>query len=351
MKKALLKTITLGLSTMLVLGGCASKQSTTDTSAKPAASESSAAAEETKKPYKVAGIYKAGDQSWFIDEGKATETRLKELDPTIEWIYMDAKMNPETYLQLLDNVIAQEVDALVVCIPDQKLSQVTVDKLKAANIPVIAADDPLQDESGKLLAPVMSLDAYKLGEGVAEHLVTVMKEDGADKAAEAGVMIITMDTVSSCVPRTDGEYAKLTELLPDFDTSKILKADTNGTTEKGFEAASAVIVANPQIKKWYVMGANEESVIGAARALEQSGLDKDAYVVGLGGYMAKDEFKKEYSCVKAAAYFSSADCGTPIGDIVYNAIAKGEAMPEKSIFTGKIVTKENYKEIMGKDAE
>lgn len=346
MKKLLLKAIAVGLSSMLILGGCGAKQDTGATSADSADSKT-----ETKKSYTVAGIYKAGDQSWFIDEGKATEKRLKELDPNIKWIYMDAKMNPETYLQLLDNVIAQKVDALVVCIPDQKLSQVTVDKLKAANIPVIAADDPLQDESGKLLAPAMVLDAYKLGEGVATHLVDVMKAAGADKADDTGVMLVTMDTVSSCKPRTDGEYAKFTELLPDFNTSKIVKADTNGTTEKGFEAASAVIVANPQIKKWYVMGANEESVIGAARALEQAGLDKDAYVVGLGGYMAKDEFKKDYSCVKAAAYFSSSDCGTPIADIIYNAIAKGEPMPEKSIFAGSIVTKENYKEVMGKDAE
>ncbi len=348
MKKKLVATLALTVSAIMLFAGCTS--SSTKTQA-PAAETKTEAPAEAKKALKIAGIYKAGDQSWFIDEGKATETRLKELDPSIEWIYMDAKMNPETYLQLLDNVIAQKVDGVVICIPDQKLSQVTVDKLKEANIPVIAADDPLQDESGKLLAPVMSLDAYKLGAVIGEHVANVVKENGHDQATDVGVLLVTMDTVSSCVPRIDGEYDKFTEMIPGFDKAKILRADTNGTTEKGFEAASAVITANPAIKKWYVMGANDESVIGAARALEQAGIDKDAYAVGLGAYMAKDEFKKEYSCVKAAAYFSAADCGRPIADLMYNHIVKGEAIPEKSIFTGQIVTKDNYKEIMGKEAE
>ena len=53
-----------------------------------------------------------------------------------------------------------------------------------------------------------------------------------------------------------------------------------------------MFTAHPEIKTWLVTGANEEGTIGAVRALESAGLDKNACVVGLGAYMAKDEFRK-----------------------------------------------------------
>ncbi|MEI3282659.1 MAG: hypothetical protein V8R61_08135 [Enterocloster sp.] len=70
---------------------------------------------------------------------------------------------------------------------------------------------------------------------------------------------------------------------PDFPAERIFKADYDGTTDKGNVAATSVITAHPEIKKWLVTGANEEGTIGAVRALESAGLDGDACVVGLEG--------------------------------------------------------------------
>ena len=44
----------------------------------------------------VYGIYKAGDQTWFIDEGDAAKKAVE--DAGGEFIYVDAKMSPEEYL-------------------------------------------------------------------------------------------------------------------------------------------------------------------------------------------------------------------------------------------------------------
>ena len=41
----------------------------------------------------VYGIYKAGDQTWFIDEGEAAKNAVEALGG--EFVYVDAKMNPE----------------------------------------------------------------------------------------------------------------------------------------------------------------------------------------------------------------------------------------------------------------
>ncbi|SHI78934.1 arabinose ABC transporter substrate-binding protein [Propionispora hippei] len=303
-----------------------------------------------KKKLVIAGIYKAGDQVWFIDEGKAAEKAAKEMGAS-DFLFIDAKMNPDTYLQAIDNVIAQKVDGVVTCIPDQKLSKVTVEKLKQAGIPVVAADDALQDESGKKLAPWVGINAYKIGQVNGEWMANYAKTNGFDKDNQAGLLILTMDTVSSCVPRTQGEEEKFKELLPGFSGDRIFKADYNGETDKGFNGAAAIFTAHPEIKKWMVMTANEEGAVGAVRALEQAGLDKSSCVIGLGGYLAKDEFKKEYSAMKAATYFSSDAVGGTSVKVLMNYILKKEEMPMETAVDAAIVTKDNYKQIMGKNAE
>lgn len=108
-----------------------------------------------------------------------------------------------------------------------------------------------------------------------------------------------------------------------------------------------MITAHPEIKTWLVTGANEEGCIGAARALESAGLG----VVGLGGYMAKDEFKKDGgSCVKASAYFSAESVGAGSIDVLLQLI-EGKEPPKETAVDAVVVTPDNYVEVMGKYAE
>lgn len=299
----------------------------------------------------VYGIYKAGDQTWFIDEGAAAQAAVEAAGG--EFIYVDAKMNPEEYLKAIDNAIANKASGIVTCIPDQTMSQAAVDKATEAGIPIVAADDALQDADGNKIAPWVGINAYVIGEANGEWIANYAKDNDLVGKDEVGLLLMTMDTVSSCVPRAEGEYAKFTELLPDFNTDNIFKADYDGTTDKGNTAAAAVITANPQITTWLVTGANEEGCIGAARALESAGLDADACVVGLGAYMAKDEWNNkgaDGTCVKASAYFSAEQVGAGSVDVLMKLI-NGEEPELETAVDAVVVTPENYKDEMGKYAE
>ena len=297
----------------------------------------------------VYGIYKAGDQTWFIDEGEAAKNAVEALGG--EFVYVDAKMSPEEYLKAIDNAVANHATGIVTCIPDQTLSQAAIDE--AAGIPMVAADDALQDDEGNKLAPWVGINAYVIGEANGEWLANYAIENELVGKEEVGLLIMTMDTVSSCVPRAEGEYDKFTELCPDFPEDRIFYADYDGTTDKGNTASAAVFTAHPEIKTWLVTGANEEGTIGACRALEVAGLDADACVVGLGGYMAKDEWNDkgaDGTCMKAAAYFSSLQVGEGSVNVLMQII-NGEEPDMETAVDAIIVTPENYKEVMGKDAE
>ena len=297
----------------------------------------------------VYGIYKAGDQTWFIDEGEAAKNAVEALGG--EFVYVDAKMNPEEYLKAIDNAVANQATGIVTCIPDQTLSQAALDA--AGDIPMVAADDALEDADGNKLAPWVGINAYVIGEANGEWLANYAKDNDLLDKEDTGVLIMTMDTVSSCVPRAEGEFAKFTELCPDFPEDRIFFADYDGTTDKGNTASAAVCTANPQIKTWLVTGANEEGTIGACRALETQGLDADACVVGLGAYMAKDEWNDkgaEGTCMKAAAYFSSLQVGEGSVNVLMQLI-NGEEPALETAVDAIVVTPEDYKEVMGKDAE
>jgi L-arabinose transport system substrate-binding protein len=297
----------------------------------------------------VYGIYKSGDQTWFIDEGAAAQAAVEAAGGT--FVYVDAKMNPEEYLKAIDNAVANNATGIVTCIPDQTLSQAAIDE--AGGIPMVAADDALQDDDGNKLAPWVGINAYVIGEANGEWLANYANDNDLVGNDEVGLLIMTMDTVSSCVPRAEGEYAKFTELCPDFNEDNIFYADYDGTTDKGNTAAAAVITANPQITTWLVTGANEEGTIGACRALETAGLDANACVVGLGAYMAKDEWNDkgaDGTCMKAAAYFSSDSVGAGSVEVLLGLI-NGEDVEMETAVDAIVVTPENYKEVMGAAAE
>ena len=294
-------------------------------------------------------IYKAGDQTWFIDEGAAAEAAAKEAG--YDFTYVDAKMSPEEYLRAIDNAIANNAAGVVTCIPDQTMSQAAVDKLAEAGIPVVAADDALQMTDGTKIAPWVGINAYVIGEANGAWIAEYAKANNLVDDPECALLIMTMDTVSSCVPRAEGEYDKFTELCPEFDTAKIYKADYDGTTDKGNTASAAVFTAHPEITKWLVTGANEEGTIGALRALESAGLDGESCVVGLGAYMAKDEWKKDgESAMKASAYFSSNSVGAGSIEVLLQIIDGQEVTMETAV-DAIVVTPETYVEVMGKDAE
>ena len=297
----------------------------------------------------IYGIYKAGDQTWFIDEGAAAEAAAKEAG--YDFTFVDAKMSPEEYLRAIDNAIANNAAGVVTCIPDQTMSQAAVDKLAEAGIPVVAADDALQMTDGTKIAPWVGINAYVIGEANGAWIAEYAKANNLVDDPECALLIMTMDTVSSCVPRAEGEYDKFTELCPEFDTAKIYKADYDGTTDKGNTAAAAVFTAHPEITKWLVTGANEEGTIGALRALESAGLDGESCVVGLGAYMAKDEWKKDgESAMKASAYFSSNSVGAGSIEVLLQIIDGQEVTMETAV-DAIVVTPETYVEVMGKDAE
>jgi len=305
----------------------------------------------------IAYICKDLSQQWYIDQSEQMQKIAMELGAS-DVIMCNTSMDPEKYMIYLDNMISQAVDMIIVCPPDQQLSRLTVDHCKIAGIPVIAVDDALIDKDGKVLAPVVELAAFEVGRQQGEWLGEYYKANYASQdPAEVGYMVMTMNEVSSCVLRHLGAQEAFGEKSDGFDQNNMVEVNYDGTPEKGFEVAAATIAAYPKIKYWMVTAPNEEGAYGATRAIEQAGKDRNAVVVGSGAYYAKDEFKKDYSAMKAAVFYDARVAGETVVREAMGYLKEGVEMCGDYKINGQefgrrpfgsvLVTRDNYLEIMG----
>ena len=325
------KILALVLVAMLAIGGCAFAEALHDKNG--------------DGKLVVYGIYKAGDQTWFINEGDAARKTVEAAGG--EFYYEDCLMDGSKMLDAIDRAYANGADGIVICTPDQTMSQNVVDKCNEYGIAVVAADDALE-VNGEKIAPWVGIVGYDIGSSCAEWLCDYMAEKNLVEDETCGVLIMTMSTVSSCVPRTDGEYDVLISRFPAFTDNgngRLFYADYDGTTEKGNTASAAIITGNPQITKWMVMGANEEGVIGCVRALETNGVDAESACVGMGAYMVVEEYEKG-SALRAAPFFSDVAIGTYSVNTLFDVIDGNEVEMETAV-PAEITTPENYHEILG----
>jgi L-arabinose transport system substrate-binding protein len=293
-------------------------------------------------------MVKRADEPWFQVESKGFEDAANAKG--VKAIMMDNKMDPNAFLTNIDNAIAQKVAGIAVCIPDQKMSKAAVDKAKAAGIPIIAVDDSLIDEAGNALAPYVGMDAKKIGIQVGEWLAEEVNKAGwmKDSSKKVGIAAMTYDQVSVIKDRTDGSRQALLEKCEGLKAEQIFEANYKNTDAVGsLEAMQGLITSHPEITNWIIYAGNDEGVVGAVRALEQAGKDKDAIGCGLGAGLAKGEFEKEKATAfKASVAISSADHGKICLDLLYDYAVNKTEIPMVTNSSGTIVTRDNYKEVL-----
>ena len=120
-KKVVAMVLTLTMAVGMLTGCSGPENDTAAGSSKDAGAEAGKSGEKKDGDLLVYGIYKAGDQTWFIDEGDAAKAAVEAAGG--EFVYVDAKMNPEEYLKAIDNAIANNAAGIVTCPPDQTMSQ------------------------------------------------------------------------------------------------------------------------------------------------------------------------------------------------------------------------------------
>lgn len=293
----------------------------------------------------IAGIYRDGSKSVYINEGLSALNESKKLG-AYEFIYIDGNNNEQDYMQGIDSIIDEEVDGVILCQPYESLSDEITDKLTKANIPFVSTNTPIKNIKGQLMAPIIGVDDYALGHMTGDWMANYTIKNGLIDVETVGLMLLVNNTLPNMESRKEGQINRFMEMIPYYDENKIYNVSYNGSTEDSLDKTLHILMNHLDITYWLVLATSDEGALGAVRGLEQLGMDSNASVVSIGGSVTLSEFKREYSALKASSYFSSSKIGIESARALYELINNNNTEYKETYFNAVIITKENYQEFV-----
>jgi L-arabinose transport system substrate-binding protein len=297
---------------------------------------------------KIGFIVKQPEEPWFQDEWKFAQQAAKEKGFTLVEI---GAADGEQLMSAIDNLGAQGAKGFIVCTPDVKLGPGIVAKAEANNLKLMTVDDRLVDANGAPIetVPHMGISATKIGEAVGQTIIDEIKARGW-KLEEVGAIRVSYDQLPTAVDRVEGAISVLK--ANGFKAENIFDAPQAKTdTEAALNAATTVLNAHADIKKWVAFGLNDEAVLGAVRASESVGIPADGMIgVGIGGAdSAINEFKKaDKTGFVGTVIISPKRHGYETALNMYEWVANNKE-PEKLILTAGAVAKRDDYEKVRKD--
>jgi L-arabinose transport system substrate-binding protein len=327
----LLPVLALGL-----IAGCSKKSDS-------AASGSAASPDKVK----IAFLVKQPEEPWFQYEWKGADKAAAELGFEVMKLGVP---DGEKTLSVIDTIATAGAQGFVICTPDVRLGPAIMNKAKQKGLKVVTVDDQFVKD-GKFMTevPYVGMSASRIGRKQGETLAAEFKKRGWD-INETGVCAITYEELDTARERTDNSIAALKDA--GIPADRIFKAPQKTTDIPGsFDAANILLTQQPQIKRWLILGMNDNAVLGAVRAMENRGFTHETAVgVGINGTDCIDELRKSSPTPFFGSMLASAPQeGYESAKMLYHWIKDGTQPPLDTRTEGILITRENFEEILKRE--
>jgi ribose transport system substrate-binding protein len=217
------------------------------------------------RPYTIglALYYTVDEVGAFVLEG--TQKAAKEMG--IKLLVNDANYTQSTQDLAIEQWILQGVDGVIFYPADFNACKPILEKLKQADIPVMAGNPPLVGEVNS----VMMIDNVEIGRKSAEFIVDALKKKGK----VAGKVVF--QTLPFLHPNAETREAGFREVLGKYPGIQIIEL-TGISPEEHYSAFEGAMQANPDmVAAW---GLYSSAVIGMANARKAAKRD-DIVLVGV----------------------------------------------------------------------
>jgi len=231
----------------------------------------------------------------------------------------------EEQIAILEKTVAEKPDAIVIVAADYNKLVEPVERAKKAGIKIITMDSGLNSDISECF---IATDNIEAGRKAADELAKLLDED-----AEIAIIGHVQGTMTA-IDREKG----VREGLDKYNIKKIHGPYfSDGLPEKAYQITKELILEKPEIKG--IIGLNEGSTVGVAKALKEMGLGGVIKLVGFDNSF--DEIKLiEEGIIHATVVQNPFNMGYRAIEMAVKSL-KGEKI-EKWINTGSVaVTKEN----------
>lgn len=295
-------------------------------------------------PMKLGFVVKQPEEPWFQLEWAFADVAQAELGFTLVKI---GASDGERVLGAIDNLAAQGAAGLVICTPDVRLGPAIAAKAKARNMKLLAVDDRFVGADGQPMQDVhyLGISARKIGEDVgrALHAEMTQRQWSLEKL---GVCVVTFDELDTARERTEGATAALHALgIPAERT--FTAPEKAPEIPAALDAVSVLLTRHPEVDRWLVCGMNDNSVLGAVRALEGRGFGADRVIaIGINGTDCVDELRKPATGFFGSMLLSAKEHGHRTVSMLHAWCKDGVEPPLDTRTTGILITRANFEQVL-----
>ncbi|MGO1369768.1 sugar ABC transporter substrate-binding protein [Senegalia sp. (in: firmicutes)] len=209
---------------------------------------------------------------YFVRLTDGMKEKAEELN--IDLSIHDGKNEVEPQIKAMEDLITQQVDAIILSANNSQALNSKVKEAKDAGIKVIAANAPVENPDA-FIGSIEYDNGFQAGEIAGEYI-----RDNLD--GKAKVAILQLSTIPAALERTKGQKEGLLSLAPD---AEIVAEPDASTRELGLNAIETLLQSHPDLN--VVLGVNDDSVLGAYQAMKAAG--KEGEDVALVGFDAIEE--------------------------------------------------------------
>ena len=256
---------------------------------------------------------------------------LTEMEPVLNFktTAYCANSDIDALLQNIQIYSDQKVDGFIIVI-DPTAKERIKEVLDETKIPYIAMLNSVRDDNGSAIVPCVGLEGKEAGAKTLQWLYDNYKTYWGDiDASKIGLLNFNFSPNVDFNDRHDGALAKFNELLP--NNTQIFDADgVSGKLDEqtGYDLASAILAAHPEVEYWFITACIELYSQGAARAVEALNMEDRVLITDVGSDVLPAEWDNGYdgswvSCLGISDYQYTipAICGLV-------ALMDGKATPE-----------------------
>jgi len=229
-----------------------------------------AVAAEQKMPKRVGWVGNYMTHEWYQNVEKGMRARAEELG--IELEVVDANLDMAKQVAFAEDLMAKNVDVLVITPVQQEGAEPIVKKAKMEGVPLV-----IEASAVKGMTTMVAICDYDCGYKGGVETGKYVKEHLGGKAR-----ILSMDVpmLRPCILRGDGFLDGIRTIIPDAE--EVHRVDGQGLKDQALQVATDALTVDSDINVIY--GCNDDSALGALQAYRAAGLDESKLVVaGTGG--------------------------------------------------------------------
>jgi ribose transport system substrate-binding protein len=338
---------TMGVAALLA-AGCGGSDDKPSTSSS-ASSGQPGKSEQAQSPKTIAYANIGDGAPIFKGIGDGLQ-KLGEADG-VKVIRFDNKFDPAATLQNARQMVELRPDVFVEWSPVADVAESLSRQFKQSGKPCVAVNSPIPGcpwlnisnlELGRGVGPVAAKEAVKRGWKADDTTVVVIGNPGTGK--------LNLDVVRGFYERFAPEFPGQQVVAPDSIKNSSAKIgnnvvlyDAKGQVDIGNRVMQQALQGIPKGRHIVMLATNDESGMGAIRAVDQAGRSKDTVMVSLGGSVeALAQLRKNPAWVGEGAVFT--DVWPSYILALAKAVHAGAKTPELTPAPQLTITKDNVDE-------